>query len=576
METILIEKDVMATMRDGVKLAANVYRLNGAAPQPTILARTPYDKNGIVAGDDALNLLRMVQAGYVVVVQDTRGRFASEGEGDVMFQERQDGADTIAWIAAQPWSNGIVGAFGGSYLGATQWLAALENPPGLKAIAPFVTWSDLYEGMLYIGGAPLLHGLVWSAAMGVEEARRRVAKGQMSQEEAAAATAAADPNKLLDHMPLDDFPYLRQLAPHYQQWLDHRTPDGYWRPASPCAGYANITAPALNLGGWYDCFLWGTLQNYIGMRRGAGSAEARQFGRLVIGPWTHGGLTGIYPDREFGPSATALACDLHGLHQRWYDHWLKGVDNGLEKDKPVKIFVMGIDQWREEEDWPLPDAVERCYYLHSDGRANTLNGDGLLSTTAPEQEPADVYLYNPRRPTPTRGGQVLIVGPNAMGPQDQRPVEARDDVLVYSTPPLSAPLEATGPISLRLFISSSARDTDFTGKLVDVFPDGKAINLTDGIFRARYHKSLLEPELLQPGAVYELQIDLWATSNVFLAGHCIRLEVSSSNFPKNGRNTNTGGVNESERLDQCEPAVNRVFHDRQHPSHLILPVIERS
>lgn len=577
MDTILIEKNVMVPMHDGIQLAANVYRLDGAGPLPVILARTPYDKDGIVNGDDTINLLRLVQAGYVIVIQDTRGRFTSGGEFNAMFQERQDGADTIVWAATQPWSNGIIGMFGGSYVGTTQWLAALEHPEALRAIAPLVTWSDLYEGMLYIGGVHVLHGLIWSAAMTIEEIKRRVANGRILPEASAGLVAyMSDPNILLNHLPLDDHPKLRELAPHYINWLNHPMHDEYWHRTSPSASYAQITAPALNIGGWYDAFLWGTLQNYMGMKQGAGSETARKNERLIIGPWSHGGFTGSYPEREFGISASALACDLSGTHLRWYDHWLKGVENGIEHEKPVKIFVMGLDQWREEDDWPLPDALERCFYLHSDGRANTLHGDGSLSTDLPAQEPADIYLYNPRRPVPSLGGQALLLGPNAIGPRDQRPVEARDDVLIYSTPNLEKPVEVTGPVTLCLFISSSARDTDFTGKLVDVFPDGRAIVLTEGAFRARYHTSPTEPEWLEPGTVYELLIDLWATSNVFLAGHCIRLEVSSSNFPKLGRNTNTGGMIASESLEQCVPAVNRIFHSSAYPSHLILPIIERA
>jgi putative CocE/NonD family hydrolase len=576
METILIEKNIMIPMRDGVRLSANVFRPGDGTPQPVILARTPYDKNAIVNGDDTINLMRLVQAGYVIVVQDTRGRFASEGEGKVMFQEIQDGYDTVAWAAAQPWSSGAVGTFGGSYLGNTQWLAALAAPEALRATAPLVTWSDLYEGMLYIGGAHVLHGLVWSAAMALEEINRRVVDGRLSREEAAAlTTAVVDPNVVLQHLPIGDHPALRTLGSQYLDWLAHPTPDAYWQTVALSSHYGQITAPALNIGGWYDCFVWGTLQNYSGLRRNGGSKQARQHTRLVIGPWTHGGFSGVYPEREFGPAASALACDLIGTHLRWYDYWLKGVENGIEQEKPVKIFVMGIDQWREEDDWPLPDARERCYYLHSDGKANSLNGDGTLSLELPDQEPEDIYLYNPRRPLPTMGGQVLIVGNNTMGPRDQRLVEARDDVLVYSTPPLEQAVEVTGPIALRLFVASSAPDTDFTGKLVDVFPDGKAINLTDGALRARYHKSLSEPALLEPGRIYELYLDLWATANVFLPGHRIRLEVSSSNFPKLSRNSNSGGDIINEGLEQFVPAVNRIFHDRQHPSHLILPVVER-
>jgi len=251
------------------------------------------------------------------------------------------------------------------------------------------------------------------------------------------------------------------------------------------------------------------------------------------------------------------------------------MDNGIDREPPVKIFVMGVDQWRDEIDWPLPDTQYCPYYLHSSGGANTLNGNGTLSTEPPANEAPDVYLFNPLRPVQTVGGQVLLPGGNAIGPRDQREVELRDDVLAYSSTVLEKEVEVTGPIELRLFVSSSAPDTDFTGKLVDVFPDRRAMILTEGILRARFRNSFITPELLEPNKVYELRLNLWATSNVFLPGHCIRLEISSSNFPRFDRNSNTGGVIASETRDQYQPAINRIFHDTAHPSHLILPIIER-
>jgi putative CocE/NonD family hydrolase len=561
---ILIEKNVLVPMRDGVRLATDVYRDPDAGPQPVLLMRTPYDKDG---GSD-LDLLRFVQAGYAVVTQDCRGRNASEGAFNPMFQERADGADAVAWAARQPWSSGKVGGFGGSYLGNTQWLAAAEAPPELLALAPTVTWSDFYAGMQYEGGANYMHGLWWSLGMVEEEVRRRMASGQAVPE----GMPQGDPT---DHLPLSDLPALRELAPHYFEWLAHPTADAYWHGASPNASYERIGAPALNIGGWYDIFLWGTLQNYLGMRQRGGSETARTHQRLLIGPWTHGNFSGSFPDREFGMAASTEAIDLSGVHLRWFDRWLKDVPDGAEADKPVKLFVMGLDQWREEDAWPLPDTRYTPYYLHSGGRANSLRGDGLLALAAPEEQPADVVLYNPHRPAPTVGGQVLIMGVNASGPRDQRSVEERDDVLCYTTPPLERAVEVTGPIELVLHASSSARDTDFTGKLVDVHPDGRAIILTEGILRARYRNSLAAPEPLEPGAVYELRLDLWATANVFLPGHRIRLEVSSSNFPRFARNSNSGGVIADEGPEAYIPTINRVFHDRARPSHLILPIIER-
>jgi uncharacterized protein len=570
MATLLLEKHILVPMRDGVLLATDVYRLDGAPPAPVLLARTPYNKENAVAGE-AFNILRAVQAGYVVVIQDVRGRFASEGEFNPQFQERQDGVDTISWAAAQPWSSGIVGTFGGSYLGCTQWLAAREQPEALRAMAPMVTPSDMSEGEAYQGGVNVFHSLRWAVSISRDEIPRRVARGWVPPE----GGANLDVNTVLAHLPLNDLPLLNDLVPFWCDWLARPTADAYWHPISPSASYEQVNVPALNISGWYDIFLWGTFQNYQGMRKRGGTPHARQNRRLVIGPWSHSNLSGNFPEREFGAAASLDALDLTGLQLRWFDHWLKDVDNGVEQEPPVTLFVMGIDRWCTEADWPLPDTQYRPYYLHSAGSANTLHGDGTLSLESPSDEPPDVYLSNPLRPVPTVGGQVILPGGNAIGPRDQHTVEQRDDVLVYSTPVLDRPVEVIGPIELRLFVASSARDTDFTGKLVDVYPDGRAMILTEGILRARYHTSMTEPELLEPDVIAEVRLDLWATANVFLPGHRIRLEVASSNFPRFGRNSNTGGEIASEAASDYQPAINRIFHDAEHPSRLILPIIER-
>lgn len=576
MTTILIDKNIMVPMRDGVRLATDLYRLADAAPTPVLMARTPYNKEGILAGGINFDILAAVQAGYTVVVQDVRGRYASAGEFNPHIQETADGVDAFAWAAAQPWSNGRIGTFGSSYLGGTQWLPAREQPPALQAIAPSVTFSDCYEGCSYQGGTKVLHDLRWVVANIVPaEMARRAAQGEKLLE----SDIPFDVDGALTELPLATHPFIREYAAFYLDWLAHRTHDDYWPPIAPNAGYERITAPALNIGGWYDIFLWSTLQNYMGMRARGGSERARRHQRLIIGPWTHMNFSGSFPEREFGSHASSAALDLPGLHLRWFDRWLKderpsGLP-GVDAEPPVTLFVMGVDEWRSAADWPLPDTQYRPYYLHSNGAANTLHGDGTLSTELPDDEPTDLYLYNPLRPVPTVGGQVILPGGNAMGPRDQREVELRDDVLVYSTGVLDQPVAVIGPIELRLFVSSSARDTDFTGKLVDVFPDGRAIILTEGILRARYRNSLTEPELLEPGAIYALRLDLWATANVFLPGHRIRLEVSSSNFPRFDRNSNTGGDLVTETADQYRPAINCIFHEAAHPSHLILPIIER-
>ncbi|CAN0215029.1 unnamed protein product, partial [Phaeothamnion confervicola] len=438
-----------------------------------------------------------------------------------------------------------------------------------------------YYRWTYQGGAfQLGFMLQWAAStFALGEVVRRLGQGRASMADFSAVIAGGDGvAAAYEHLPLSDVPGLNEFAPYYRDWLAHPSYDDYWRAAAPCEHYEKISAPALNFGGWYDLFLGGTLANYTGMQARGGSAAARKHQRLVIGPWVHGYNGGVYPERNFGLMAMDAVADVTSMQIRWFDHWLKGAANGVPDEKPVKLFIMGLDAWRDEADWPLPDTRYEKWYLHSAGRANSLTGDGLLSTSAPGAEQADTYLYDPRDPVRTCGGATflpgLFVAANA-GPRDQRAIEARADVLCYTSAVLEQDLEVTGPVSLRLFVSSSAVDTDFTGKLVDVYPDGRAMILTDGILRARYRESLSAAILMQPGSVYELQIDMIATANLFRAGHCIRLEVSSSNFPRFDRNTNSGGVIADETAADFVVATNRVWHDGSHPSHLVLPVIAR-
>jgi len=578
---LVIEKNLAVTMRDGVTLATDVYRPDDAGRVPVVMLRLPYNKEQptllFLAGD----VLRVAQAGYAVVVQDCRGTYQSGGSFNPYFQEAADGADAIAWAAVQPWSNGAVGMMGASYYGATQWLAAAEQPPALRAIAPFITTDQYYERWTYQGGAFQLGFILqWvTATFAVGEVVRRLGRGAASLADLGQAIAAADAvSARYADMPLGSRPELADRVPYLADWLAHPSYDDYWRAAAPRERYGAVTVPALNFGGWYDLFLGGTLANYAGMRAAGGSAVARAHQRLVIGPWVHGYNGGVYAERNFGLMAHDGVADVTAMQIRWFDHWLKGQDNGVPADKPVRIFVMGADHWRDEDAWPLPDTRYAHWYLHSDGRANGAAGDGRLTTDAPGTEPPDCYVYDPRDPVPTLGGPTflpgLFVAANA-GPRDQRTVEARADVLCYTSGPLARDTEVTGPVSLTLYVSSSAPDTDFTGKLVDVYPDGRALCLTDGILRARYRESLSAPRLMTPGQVYELTIDLVATANLFKAGHRIRLEVSSSNFPRFDRNTNTGGDIARETHADCVPATNRVLHDSRHASCLILPMIER-
>jgi putative CocE/NonD family hydrolase len=571
---LTIEKHLQVPMRDGVLLATDVYRPAGAGPFPVVMMRLPYNKEQpallFLAGD----ILRVAQAGYAVVVQDCRGTWASEGEFSPYFQEAEDGADAIAWAAAQAWSTGDVGMMGASYYGATQWLAATQAPPALKAIAPFITTDQYFEKWTYQGGAfQLGFMLQWaSVTFGVAEAVRRLMRGAGDAAGVGSAIGAADAVAAnYWHLPLCELPEVANLTPYVKDWLAHPDYDDYWRAAAPCEHYENITTPALNFGGWYDLFLGGTLANYAAMK-------GRTPQKLVIGPWVHGYNGGVYPARNFGLMAHDGVADVTAMQTRWFDHFLKGEANGVLDEPPVKIFVMGPDVWREEADWPLPDTDWQQWYLHSAGSAGTKPADGVLSRHTPGDEPADSYLYDPRDPVPTVGGASflpgLFIAANA-GPRDQREVEQRADVLCYTSEVLTADMEVTGPVRLVLYVSSSAVDTDFTGKLVDVHPDGTALILTDGILRARYRESLSTQKLMTPGEVYRLEIDLVATANVFFAGHRIRLEVSSSNFPRFDRNTNSGGVIAQETEADFVRATNTVWHDAVRASHLILPVIAR-
>ncbi len=577
-ESILIQKNVMVPMADGVALATDIYRPSTEAALPVLLQRTPYDKDYSTIPD----IVRMARAGYCVVVQDTRGRFASEGEFTPFVREAEDGSAAMDWAETQPWSSGRIGTFGASYVGATQWLAATRAHHALCGMAPLVTASDYYEGWTYQGGAfELGFTLQWVLGFALTETLRRIDRGTATpddRERVLDATGAID--SLYKQFPLSGMPLLASLSPYYAAWLQHPEDDAFWQRISPSRHYEQIAVPALNMGGWYDIFANGTLANYIGMKARGGSAHARNRQRLIMGPWAHGVDGDTFPWQSFGPRAgtRAVNVDLVGAQLRWFDYILKDIDDGISHEAPVRIFVMGANTWREERDWPLPDTTYRSYYLHSGGNANSLAGDGALTTDVPADEDPDVYLYDPLRPVPTCGGATLLpglwVGANS-GPRDQRAVELRADVLCYTSPPLTHALEVIGPVTLHVFCSSTARDTDFTAKLVDVSPDGTATILTDGILRARYRESFQTPILMDPGTVYEMPINVGATANLFAAGHRIRLEVSSSNFPRFDRNTNSGGAIAEDRQSDVQQAINRVWHDRLHPSRLILPVIVR-
>lgn len=576
-----VELNVPVKMRDGVVTRADVYRPASAGRYPVILQRTPYDKSLGQASYYALRPVRAVSRGYAVVIQDVRGRFASDGKFYPMVQEVEDGYDSVEWCAAQPWANGKVGMWGPSYVGATQWLAAVGAPPHLSCIAPSVTASNYYEEWFYRNGALQLgFDMAWILdSFAVVELLRKGSKSSETDKIFDIADHMDD--RAFSYLPVGEFPYFKGNAEYFYDWLAHPEQDEYWEKINLENHHSRISVPAFNIGGWYDIFLQGTINNFVRMKKMGKTRESRG-GQLVIGPWMHWGrgpwLEKLVGDLDFGHQASQKTIDLEGMTLDFFDRWMKGAGAGESaggaSNAPVKIFVMGENVWRDENEWPLARTKFTEFYLHSDGSANTSHGDGELNQLTQGDEKPDRFVYDPLDPVPSVGGALCCnVTFTAAGAFDQSCVEKRSDVLVYTSAPLRKAVEVTGPVVLKLFASTSAPDTDFTGKLVDVWPCGLAQNLTNGIIRARYRESRKRAKLVQPGRVYEYTVDLWSTSNLFRKGHSIRLEVSSSNFPQFDRNMNS----ERHPFREGNPriAVQKVFHDRAHPSRLVLPVIPR-
>ena len=568
--TFTVQNDVPTAMRDGTVLRANVYTPDQPGPHPIVLIRTPYNKdrpfNGAYGGPD-------VWAGrcYIAVAQDVRGQYKSDGVWYPFRSEATDGYDTIEWAAALPKSNGKVGMYGFSYPGATQWLPATLRPPHLTAILPAMTSSDYRDGWTYEGGALYqAFAQYWPMNSIANSAVRHLPEGAaLDAEFGTAQREYVDKWKWF--LPLKDYPPLhpkdQRVAAYHFDWLRHPGDDSYWQPWSIRRRWSQVTVPALNFDGWYDLFLNGAIENFVGMRKNAGSQAARDGQRLVIGPWVHLGWQQKVGDIDFGPDAVSPMPDLM---KRWYDYWLKGIQNGVDKEPRVRVFVMGANKWRSSNEWPIEGTEYRKYYLHSKGAANTASGDGVLQTKRPDAAgPADKYKYDPKDPVPSIGGRFQQVVPP--GPRDQRPVLTRPDVLVYTTAPLENDTEVTGPIEVTLYAASSAPDTDFSAKLDDVYPDGTSMLISYGIQRARYRESQARATLIKPRKVYTYTINVWPTSNLFKAGHQIRLEVSSSNFPMFDRNPNTGHPFAQDA--ELRIAEQTIYHDKDRPSAITLPIV---
>lgn len=578
---LVIEKNVEAKMRDGVVLRADVYRPAGGGKRPALLQRTPYSKN---PEQPDSQFHRLARAGFVVVVQDTRGRYTSDGVA-VPHDEGADGYDTIEWVAQLPSVDGRVGMFGGSYSATVQLLAAPLKPPHLVALFPSASYASRYD-MVFQGGAFYLgDGLSWNLGQ-AKDVRRRVLAPTADRDGEIGLTPE-ERTQLNDEwywqLPLASMEalQLRRYSPGYWDLLAHPSYDPFWTTFDVKARHGQFEVPAYHLTGWYDSLLNGTLANFSGLRANAGTERARRNQRLIVGPWTHARPTKSttrIADVDFGPDA---GFDSEGLIVRWFQHWMPVPAPAASSPSapdwdgaPVRIFLMGENRWRDEPEWPLSRAVLTPFYLQSGKGANGLDGDGRLArerAAAAANGPAasaDTFTYDPAKPVPTG-----LFGAYSRMPVDRREVQKRPDVLVYTSAPFTEPLEVVGPVQLLLWIASTAKDTDFTAAVSDVHPDGTARALTDGIVRARYRRNKNTPELLVPGTRYEMRIEVGATANVFLPGHRIRLEVSSSNFPRYDRNPNTGAPFGTDATTIV--ATQTVFHTADAPSQLVLPVVPR-
>ena len=551
---IAMQLDVKVPMRDGVRLSADIYLPRGAPPVPAVLIRTPYSNNS----DSLIEQGRRLAAGgYACVIQDCRGRWDSDGEF-YPLREAEDGYDTQEWVGLQPWCNGRLGTVGGSYLGIVQWTAAPLRSSRLACMAPRVMGPDFHGSIVYPGGAFQL-GVMLTWGM-----RTNARTAQSIDYHNWTEAFHSLPVAALDKAAGRDVGF-------WKDWVRHPDRDDYWRGLADPEPYAEIAAPAYLMGGWYDAYVNDTVRAFAGMRR-HGRTDAARRSRLLVGPWAHAlNASDRVGDVDFGPQSR---WDLDAEEQRWLDYWLKGQANGIADEPPLKLFIMGAGEWRDEWEWPLTRTEWRSAYLDSGGGANTLRGDGRLAFAAPREEAADRFEYDPRYPVQTVGGSNCC-SPEIVpwGPYDQRGVEMRSDVLCYTSQPLAEDLEVTGPVELVLYAATDGRDTDWTAKLVDVSPTGYAMNLCDGIVRARYRQGRTAAALLEPGAIYEYRIEVGVTGNLFRAGHRIRLEVSSSNFPRFDRNPNTGNEFGVDR--ELRTARQTVHHGPHHPSHLRLPVIPR-
>ncbi len=552
--------NVAVPMRDGATLRADVWLPKAAGRFPTLVYRTPYGKQ--YAAKEWTTFDKAVAHGYAVVIQDVRGRYESGGEFVPYQNEGKDGYDTIEWAAKQRWSDGKVGTFGLSYPGAVQWLSAVEAPPHLKAMVPAMTFSTprnfFYSGGLFDGS-----WLEWTWMNIAPDARKRKNLPGPKTYQEARATWKAEHERIERFLPLMDLPDLKEAAPFYYEWLAHPPADAWWDWAELRNQYHRVQCAVLNLSGWYDEAYGpdGATTNFNGLLA-ARKGWKEPATRTIIGPWTHGGEDKQKSgEREFGPTAPE---DYDGLILRWMDHYVRGEENGVEKEAPVRIFVMGRNAWRDEKEWPLRRAEERSYYLGAESDAARI---GTLSQVAGRSKSAgSSLLSDPARP--------VTDAYTAYGAHDYRALLGREDVLVFDSEAMSEDTEVTGAIRAEMYVSADVKDFDLWVRLLDVAPDGTAFNLmSPGLdeLRASYRDQTVQPNLLEPGEVYKLELNRMLTSNTFLKGHKIRVLISAAFYPHFSRNLQTG----KSEIYSAEMKVGRlrIVHDAEHPSRIVLPVV---
>ena len=564
--SVRVERNVPIKMRDGVILRADVHRPEAEGRYPVIVERVAYELVGRCTSNGEFFASR----GYVFVGQNVRGTFASEGEWrpfrDDGWGANRDGYDTIEWAGVQPWSNGQVGMADGSYSGFSQYMVAPTRPPHLKALYVRQGGADYYSGFWYRYGAYSLPFQKWAMQTLLAQMKHKSAPPGLESATARLAAALDEYEDWQQHLPLKSFPPLEGLLDWYFEDLDHPADGPYWWPTNITSKFGDIDTPMLHFGAWFDVFLDGTLQSFEGIRKNGRTPACREGQRLLIGPWIHGpgnAAKRVVGDLDFGPQAVF---DMNAHRLQWYDYWLKGMDNGMMDGPPVRIFLMGKNEWLDLDDWPPPGITFRsAYFREGSGRDETsLNNGGLTFDPPNAAERPDSFAYNPGDPMPG-----LRFYPT-LGPVDHRHLEG--GMLTYTSSELKRDLTVIGPVRAILHGLSSAPDTDWVVRLCDVWPDGRSMPVCDGILRARFRNSLQHPELLTPGKIYRFEIDMSATAQVFQSGHRLRIEITSSDFPRYDRNLNTGGPFGEEATGQT--AVNTVFLDADRPSYVILPVVE--